>query len=121
MMDPQNRHLDQGYHPGLVNMTTTQAMTQDALLQQFMDDRVDQMHRDLGVVPDAPAGTIVGPSFSTADDIRAIGAAGMAENAARGPAGDVSGPALDVPLEDNVSALLAGTVARPADSGHGLE
>src|SRR3546814_13865184 len=70
MMDPQNRHLDQSYHPGLVNMTTTQAMTQDALLKQFMDDRVDQMHRALGVVPDAPAGTIVGPSFSTAADIR---------------------------------------------------
>src|SRR3546814_5830820 len=24
MMDPQNRHLDQSYHPGLVNMTPTQ-------------------------------------------------------------------------------------------------
>src|SRR3546814_19263834 len=79
MMDPQNRHLDQSYHPGLVNMTTTQAMTQDALLKQFMDDRVEQMHRDLGVVPDAPAGTIEGPLFSTADDIRAIGAAGEAQ------------------------------------------
>src|SRR3546814_16743530 len=81
-------------------MTTTQAMTQDALLKQFMDDRVDQMHRDLGVVPDAPAGTIVGPSLSTADDIRAIGAAGMAEIAARGPAVDVSGTARDVRSEE---------------------
>ena len=120
MMDPQNRHLDQSYHPGLVNMTTTQAMTQDALLKQFMDDRVDQMHRDLGVVPDAPAGTIAGPSFSTADDIRAIGAAGMAEIASRGPAVDVSGTARDVALEDNVSGRLDGSVARLDDYGQGM-
>src|SRR3546814_17858658 len=91
MMDPQNRHLDQSYHPGLVNMTTTQAMTQDALLKQFMDDRVDQMHRDLGVVPDAPAGKLGGPPIPTADDLRAIDAAGMAQIAARGPTVACSG------------------------------
>ncbi len=120
MMDPQNRHLDQSYHPGLVNMTTTQAMTQDALLKQFMDDRVDQMHRDLGVVPDAPAATITGPSFSTADDIRAIGAAGMADITSRGPAVDVSGTARDVALEDNVSGRLDGSVARLDGYGQGM-
>src|SRR3546814_5682286 len=98
-------------------MTTTQAVTADALLKQFIDDCVDQMHRDLGVVPDAPAGTIVGPSFSTADDIRAIGAAGMAEIAARGPAVDVSGTARDVALEDNVSGRLDGSVARLDEIG----
>lgn len=120
MMDPQNRHLDQSYHPGLVNMTTTQAMTQDALLKQFMDDRVDQMQRDLGVVPDAPAATIAGPLFSTADDIRAIGAAGMADIASRGPAVDVSGTARDVALEDNVSGRLDGGVARLDGYGQGM-
>jgi conjugal transfer mating pair stabilization protein TraG len=120
MMDPQNRHLDQSYHPGLVSMTTTQAMTQDALLKQFMDERVDQMHRDLGAVPDAPAGTIEGPSFSSADDIRAIGAAGMADVASRGPAVDVSGAARDVALEDNVSGRLDGSVARLDDYGQGM-
>src|SRR3546814_16917287 len=78
------------------------------------------MHRDRGVVPDAPAGTIVGPSFSTADDIRAIGAAGMAEIAARGPAVDVSGTARDVALEDNVSGRLDGSVARLDEYGHGM-
>src|SRR3546814_12316613 len=93
MRDPQNRHLEQSYRPGLVNMTTTQAMTQDALLKQFMDDRVEQMHPALGVAPDAPAGTIVGPPFSTADDISAHGAAGMGEIAGRGPAVVVSGTA----------------------------
>src|SRR3546814_16851824 len=40
MMDPQNRHLDQSYPPGLVNMTTTQAMTQDALLKRSEERRV---------------------------------------------------------------------------------
>lgn len=120
MMDPQNRHLDQSYHPGLVNMTTTQAMTQDALLKQFMDDRVDQMHRDLGVVPDAPAGTIAGPSFSTADDIRAIGAAGMADISSRGPAVDVSGSARDVGLENDVTGRLDGSVARLDEYGQGM-
>lgn len=120
MMDPQNRHLDQSYHPGLVNMTGTQAMTQDALLKQFMDDRVEQMHRDLGVVPDAPGGTIAGPSFSTADEIRAIGATGMADIASRGPAIDTSGTARDVALEDNVSGRLDGSVARLDGYGHGM-
>ncbi|ODT93701.1 MAG: hypothetical protein ABS86_00805 [Sphingobium sp. SCN 64-10] len=120
MMDPQNRHLDQSYHPGLVNMTGTQAMTQDALLKQFMDDRVEQMHRDLGVVPDAPGGTIAGPSFSTADEIRAIGATGMADIASRGPAIDTSGTARDVALEDNVSGRLDGSVARLDEYGHGM-
>ena len=120
MMDPQNRHLDQSYHPGLINMTPTQAITQDALVKQFMDDRVEQMHRDLGVVPDAPAATISGPSFSTADEVRAIGAAGMAEIAARGPSVDVSGSARDVGLEDNVSGRLDGSVARLDEFGHGM-
>jgi conjugal transfer mating pair stabilization protein TraG len=120
MMDPQNRHLDQSYHPGLVNMTTTQAMTQDALLKQFMDDRVDQMHRDLGVVPDAPGATIAGPSFSTADDIRSIGAAGMADIASRGPAVDVSGSARDVGLENDVTGRLDGSVARLDEYGQGM-
>src|SRR3546814_12494551 len=68
MMDPQNRHLDQSYHTGLVNMTPTQAITQDALVKQFMDDRVEQTLKDFRVVPDAPAGTIAGPSISAADD-----------------------------------------------------
>jgi conjugal transfer mating pair stabilization protein TraG len=120
MMDPQNRHLDQSYHPGLVNMTTTQAMTQDALLKQFMDDRVDQMHRDLGVVPDAPGATIAGPSFSTADDIRAIGAAGMADIASRGPTVDVLGSARDVGFENDVTGRLDGSVARLDEYGHGM-
>lgn len=120
MMDPQNRHLDQSYHPGLVNMTGTQAMTQDALLKQFMDDRVEQMHRDLGVVPDAPGGTIAGPSFSTADEIRAIGAAGIADIASRAPPVDASGSARDVGLEDNVSGRLDGSVARLDEYGHGM-
>ena len=120
MLDPQNRHLDQSYHPGLVNMTTTQQMTQDALLKQFMDDRVDQMHRDLGVVPDAPPATLSGPSFSTADDIRAIGAAGMADIASRGPAVDVSGSARDVGLENDVTGRLDGSVARLDEYGHGM-
>ena len=120
MMDPQNRHLDQSYHPGLVNMTGTQAMTQDALLKQFMDDRVEQMHRDLGVVPDASAGTIAGPSFSTADEIRAIGATGVADIASRGPAVDTSGTARDVALEGNVSGRLDGSVARLDEYGHGM-
>jgi conjugal transfer mating pair stabilization protein TraG len=120
MMDPQNRHLDQSYHPGLVNMTPTQAITQDALVKQFMDDRVEQMHKDLGVVPDAPAGTIAGPSFSSADEVRAIGAAGMADIASRGPSVDVSGSARDVGLEDNVSGRLDGSVARLEDYGQGM-
>ena len=120
MMDPQNRHLDQSYHPGLVNMTATQAMTQDALLKQFMDDRIDQMHRDLGVVPDAPAATIAGLSFSTADDIRTIGAAGMADIASRGPSVDVSGSARDVRLEDSVTGRLDGSVARLDEYGQGM-
>ncbi len=120
MMDSQNRHLDQSYHPGLVNMTGTQAMTQDALLKQFMDDRVEQMHRDLGVVPDAPGGTITGPSFFTADEIRAIGAAGMADIASRGPAVDTSGTARDVALEDYISGRLDGSVARLDEYGHGM-
>src|SRR3546814_19174415 len=111
MMDPQNRHLDQSYHPGLVNMTPTQALTQDALVKQFMDDRVEQMHHDLGVVPDALGATIAGPSFSTANEVRAIGAAGMAENAARGPSVDVSGSARDVGLADSGGGRLAGSVA----------
>src|SRR3546814_19935556 len=72
----------------LVNMTPTQAITQDALVKQFMDDRVEQMHKDLGVVPDASAGTIAGPSFSSADEVRAIGAAGMADIASRGTSVD---------------------------------
>lgn len=120
MMDPQNRHLDQSYHPGLINMTPTQAITQDALVKQFMDDRVEQMHRDLGVVPEAPAATIAGPSFSTADEVRAIGAAGMQEIAARGPSVDVTGSARDVGLEDNVSGRLDGSVARLDEYGHGM-
>lgn len=120
MMDPQNRHLDQSYHPGLVNMTGTQAMTQDALLKQFMDDRVEQMHRDLGVVSDVPGGTITGPSFSTAEEIRAIGAAGMADIASRGPAVDTSGTARDIGLEDNVNGRLDGSVARLDEYGHGM-
>ncbi|MGL3823650.1 conjugal transfer protein TraG N-terminal domain-containing protein [Sphingopyxis sp. R3-92] len=120
MMDPQNRHLDQSYHPGLINMTPTQAITQDALVKQFMDDRVEQMHRDLGVVPDAPAATISGPSFSTADEVRAIGAAGMQEIAARGPSVDVSGSARDVGLEDNVSGRLDGSAARLEDYNQGM-
>lgn len=120
MMDPQNRHLDQSYHPGLVNMTATQAMTQDALLKQFMDDRIDQMHRDLGVVPDAPAATIAGLSFSTADDIRTIGAVGMADIASRGPSVDVSGSARDVRLEDSVTGRLDGSVARLDEYGQGM-
>lgn len=120
MMDPQNRHLDQSYHPGLVNMTPTQAITQDALVKQFMDDRVEQMHKDLGVVPDAPAGTIAGPSFSSADEVRAIGAAGMADIGSRGPSVDVSGSARDVGLEDNVSGRLDGSVARLEDYGQGM-
>jgi conjugal transfer mating pair stabilization protein TraG len=120
MMDPQNRHLDQSYHPGLVNITTTQAMTQDALLQQFMDDRVDQMHRDLGVVPDAPAATIAGPSFSTVDDIRAVGAAAMADISSRGHSVDVSGSARDVALENDVTGRLDGSVARLDEYGQGM-
>ena len=120
MMDPQNRHLDQSYHPGLINMTPTQAITQDALVKQFMDDRVEQMHRDLGVVPDGPAATIAGPSFSTADEVRAIGAAGMEEIAARGPSVDVSGSARDIGLENNVSGRLDGSVARLDDYGQGM-
>lgn len=120
MMDPQNRHLDQSYHPGLINMTPTQAITQDALVKQFMDDRVEQMHRDLGVVPDAPTATIAGPSFSTADEVRAIGAAGMQEIAARGPSVDVTGSARDVGLEDNVSGRLDGSVARLDKYGQGM-
>lgn len=120
MMDPQNRHLDQSYHPGLINMTPTQAITQDALVKQFMDDRVEQMHRDLGVVPDAPAATIAGPSFSTADEVRAIGAAGMQEIASRGPSVDVSGSARDVGLEDNVSGRLDGSVARLDEYSQGM-
>ena len=120
MMDPQNRHLDQSYHPGLINMTPTQAITQDALVKQFMDDRVEQMHRDLGVVPDAPAATIAGPSFSTAEEVRAIGAAGMEEISARGPSVDVSGSARDVGLENNVSGRLDGSVARLDEYGHGM-
>src|SRR3546814_6736629 len=47
MMDPQNRHLDQSYHPGLVNMTPTQALTQDALVMQFMDDRSEEHTSEL--------------------------------------------------------------------------
>lgn len=120
MLDPQNRHLDQSYHPGIVNMTTTQAMTQDALLKQFMDDRVEQIHRDLGVVPNVPGGTIAGPSFSTAEDIRAIGNAGMADIASRGPSVDVSGSARDQALENNVSGRLDGSVARLDEYGHGM-
>src|SRR3546814_16319963 len=85
-----------------------------------MDDRVEQMHHDLGVVPDAPGATIAGPSFSTANDVRAIGAAGLAEIAARGSSVAVSGSARDVGLEDSVSGRLDGSVARPDDYGHGL-
>src|SRR3546814_3578430 len=107
MMDPQNRHLDQSYHPGLVNMTPTQAITQDALVKQFMDDRVEQMHKDLGVVPDAPAGTIDGPSFASADEARARGAAGMADIASRGSDVDGSGSAWDVGIWDNFSGRTA--------------
>src|SRR3546814_19422994 len=110
MMDPQNRHLVQSYHPGLVNMTPTQAITQDALVKQFMDDRVEQMHKDLGVVPDAPAGTIAGLSFSSADEVRALGAAGMADIASRGPSVYVSGSARGVGLEDYVIGRLYGRV-----------
>src|SRR3546814_11290590 len=102
-------------------MTPTQAITQDALVKQFMDDRVEQMHKDLGVVPDAPAGTIAGPSFSSADEVRAIGAAGMADIASRGPSVDVSGSARDVGLEDNVSGRLDGSVARLEDYGRSEE
>src|SRR3546814_3922337 len=85
-----------------------------------MDDRVEQMHHDLGVVPDALGATIAGPSFSTANEVRAIGAAGMAEIAARGPSVDVSGSARDVGLEDSVSGRLDGSVARLDDYGHGM-
>lgn len=120
MMDPDNRHLDQSYHPGLVNMTPTQALTQDALLKQFMDDRVEQMHNDLGVVPNAPTGTIAGPSFSSAEDIHAIAAGGMAEIASRGPSVDVSGSARDVGLENSVSGRLDGSTARLEEYGEGI-
>src|SRR3546814_15922205 len=101
-------------------MTPTQAITQDSLVKQFMYDRVEQRHKYLGVVPDAPAGTIAGPSFSSADEVRAIGAAGMADIASRGPSVDVSGSARDVGLADNVSGRLDGSVARLEDYGKGM-
>lgn len=107
MLDPANRHLDQSYHPGLVNLTPSQAMTQDVLLKRYMDNKVATMRSELGLVPDAPQGTIEGPSARTADDIRNVGSAGIAGLVARGPKVDVSGPGRDRGLESEVGGRIA--------------
>jgi conjugal transfer mating pair stabilization protein TraG len=109
MLDPSNRHLDHSYHPGLVNLTPSQAMTQDILLGRYMDGKVSDMRSDLGLVPDAPAGTIAGPSATSVGQIKATAAAGMSGLEARGPNVDVTGPGRDSALESLVGdRIVAG-------------
>lgn len=121
MLEPANRHLDQSYHPGIVNMTPSQAMTQDVLLSRFMEGKVSQMRSELGLISEPPARTIAGPEATTVGEIRTAAVAGMGAIASGGPHVDVSGPGRDRGLESEVGGRLAAGEDRMADRSAGLK
>ena len=107
MLDPANRHLDQSYHPGIVNLTPTQAMTQDVLLDRFMADKVAQMRGELGLIPEAPAGNIADPGLMSVAGIRSEASGGMSGLAALAPSVATGNSSRDRALESQVRGRIA--------------
>ena len=107
LRDPANRHLDQSYYPGKQHLTQSQAATETLLLKRFMDDRVRQVRTELGVVPDAPVGTLPGPAVTATEGIKAVARDGVAQVAARGPAVRVRRTSRDRNVEEQVGSTLA--------------
>ena len=107
LRDSANRHLDQSYYPGRQHLTHSQAATESLLLGRFMADRVQQVRTELGVVPDAPAGTLAGTSVMSADGIRLAAQAGMARVRSQGPAVRVRSSSRDHALEGQVGGNIS--------------
>lgn len=120
MLDPANRHLDQSYHPGLINLTPTQAATEQTLLKRYMDNKIATMQAELGLIPQAPKQTIAGPSFSNGEDIQRIGRAGMAGVAGQGPQVEVASHAADHSIDGQVGDRLTSSHAAMKEHGDSM-
>ena len=121
MLDPANRHLDQSYHPGIVNMTPSQAMTQDLLLGRFMDNKVAEMRSELGLIPEAPAGNIAGPAAITVGQIKSSASVGFGAVIAQASAVEMTGAGRDSLLESQVDDRMTQGTARVERQSAGMK
>ncbi|WP_292960272.1 conjugal transfer protein TraG N-terminal domain-containing protein [Novosphingobium sp. UBA1939] len=117
MLDPANRNLDHTYRPGQINQTASQQGTENILLKRYENAKIAQMQADLGLIPQAPAPKIAGPSFSSAEDIQRIAHAGMAGVAAQGPQVAVRGHSADTALDNEVGNRITSSQATMKEHG----
>lgn len=107
MLDPANRNLDQSYRPGQINQTASQQATENILLKRYENEKLAQMQAELGLIPELPAKTIPGPSFSSPEDIQRLGRSGMADIAAQAPAAPVTAHAADPTIDSEVGGRFS--------------
>jgi conjugal transfer mating pair stabilization protein TraG len=117
MLDPANRNLDHTYRPGQINQTASQQGTENILLKRYENAKIAQMQSDLGLIPQAPAPTIAGPSFSSPQDIQRIAHEGMAGVAAQGPQVAVRAHSADTAIDNDVGNRITSSQATMKEHG----
>lgn len=111
-----------GWHPSMVMpRTREQAQARDILLQEFMDQRVNDVRQELGIqVPEHLNNTLSGPSITTGAGVRAWGDRSANDVRDRGPHVSVRADSRDPALADEVSEAIMGGSARITNGALGL-
>lgn len=111
-----------GWHPSMVMpRTREQAQARDILLQEFMDQRVNDVRQELGIqVPEHLNNKLSGPSITTGAGVRAWGDRSADGVRDRGPHVSVRADSRDPALADEVSEAIMGGSARITNGALGL-
>lgn len=112
-----------GWHPSMVRpQTREQAQARDILLQEFMDQRITDVRKELGIeVPEKLDNSLSGPAITTGAGVRAW--AGQAADGVRAQGPDVSirGSSRDGALAEEVDDRILGGSARITSGALGLD
>lgn len=119
--DPANFDLVRtGYSPGMANMTWQQRQAEMTGFNRFLDDKVEQMRADFGVVPEAPEHRLSGPVGRSVEDVKTFAADSMGQVQGQAPAVRVETSARDEGLRTQVGDRIGESRAEIEDKGYGL-